>query len=483
MTVVERVRLNDELSISRVVTGLWQIADMERDGRALDLDAAAAAMAEYVDAGLTTFDMADHYGSAELIAGRYLARSGRRDVQLLTKWVPAPGASSREVVRAAVQRSLDRLQTERVDLLQFHAWSYADPSYLDCLFWLQEMVEEGLIGALGLTNFDTAHLGVVLHSGIRVASNQVCHSVLDRRAAQGLTALCREHGVALLAFGALAGGLLTERWLDQPATDVDDLATWSHMKYRRLIDAAGGWPAYQAVLRAVVEVARERGVSAANVACRALLEEPGVAAVLVGARLGERAHVQDTLRVFEWSLGDAGRAALAAAQAALEPVPGDCGDEYRRPPFLTAAGDLSHHLETLPAPYSTRPGAGGRTRVLSGTPWEAMAGYCRAVRVGDRILVSGTTASHRDRTVGGQDPASQAHFVIDKIEGAIQSLGGTLEDVVRTRVFVRRIEDWEAVARVHGARFRHVLPANTLVEAKLVGADPLVEIEAEAVVG
>ena len=88
-----------------------------------------------------------------------------------------------------------------------------------------------------------------------------------------------------------------------------------------------------------------------------------------------------------------------------------------------------------------------------------------------------------DRVIGGSDPAAQTHFVIDKIEGALQSLGATLADVVRTRVYVRNIADWEAVARVHGARFGAIQPANTLVGAALVGDEYLVEMEAEAEVG
>ena len=96
-------------------------------------------------------------------------------------------------------------------------------------------------------------------------------------------------------------------------------------------------------------------------------------------------------------------------------------------------------------------------------------------------MVSGTTATHGDRVVGGDDPAAQTHFVIDKIQAAIESLGGNLEDVIRTRVFVNDIEDWEAVARTHGQRFGHIFPANTLVQAWLVGDAYRVEIEAEAV--
>ena len=123
-----------------------------------------------------------------------------------------------------------------------------------------------------------------------------------------------------------------------------------------------------------------------------------------------------------------------------------------------------------------------RTRVSSGTPYEAIAGYSRAVRVGDRVLVSGTTASGPDGPVAVGDPAGQARFVLDRIERALVEAGATLRDVVRTRIFVRHIEDWEAVARVHGERFGDVRPANTLVQATLVHPDLLVEIEAEAVI-
>lgn len=473
-----------DLRIARVITGLWQIADMERDGRSLDKERAARSMLDYAQAGLTTFDMADHYGSAEEIAGMFRQRCADiENIRLLTKWVPKPGASSRQTVREAVQRALDRLRADRLDLLQYHAWNYADPSYLDDLFHLQELRQEGLIGHLGLTNFDTAHLRLLLKSGIGIVSNQVCFSLLDQRAAADMARFCEENGVGLLAFGTLAGGFLTDRWLDQPEPDMKALSTWSQMKYKRYIDEAGGWGPFQRLLSVLGDVARRHGVSIANVATRFILEQPAVSAVIIGARLGEREHIQDNLRLLEFSLAAGDREAIAAAMAGLTPIPGDCGDEYRKPPFLTASGDLSHHLSKLPAPYPTKAGADGRRLVLSGTSWEDIAGFSRALRQGDRISVSGTTATHSDRVIGGRDLVAQTHFVIDKIEGALQSLGGRLNDVVRTRIFVSNIDDWETVARVHGQRFGHIRPANTLVEAKLVGSDYLVEIEAEAIVG
>ncbi len=125
-----------------------------------------------------------------------------------------------------------------------------------------------------------------------------------------------------------------------------------------------------------------------------------------------------------------------------------------------------------------------RTSLNSGTHWEQLAGYSRAVRVGERILVSGTTATAPDgAVVGVGDPAAQMQYIIDKIEAAITNLGGSLRDVVRTRIYVRHIADWEPVARIHGERFGAIRPANTLIEARIEGDAYLVEMEAEAVIG
>ena len=242
---LERVTLADGLELCRVTTGLWQMADQERDGRTPDLDAMADVLVDYAGSGFDSFDMADHYGSAELVAGRAarrLAEKGQRPPSILTKWVPEPGPMTPEVVRAGVQQRLDRLGLDRLDLLQFHWWDYKHPGYLDAMDELMRLKEEGLIRHLGVTNFDTAHLRVLVKNGIEIASNQVCFSLLDRRAASAMTEFCLEHGVRLLAFGTLGGGFLSERWQvnDPPAAE-----DWSKQKYRRYIDAVGGWPVFQ----------------------------------------------------------------------------------------------------------------------------------------------------------------------------------------------------------------------------------------------
>jgi len=473
--------LSPGLSISRILTGLWQIADMERDGKSIDLEATARAMQPYLDAGLTTFDMADHYGSAELIAGIFRRQVGADKVQLLTKWVPEPGKGSKEKVRQAVQRSLDRLQMERLDLLQYHAWNYADPAWLDDLFWLKELQEEGLIKNLGVTNFDAIHLEMAVQCGIPIVSNQICYSLIDQRAAGAMTGLCLRHDVRILAFGTLAGGLLSEKWLGQSDRKADRMDTWSQMKYKRFIDVAGGWKPFQQLLDVLNEIAQKHEVSLSNIATKYILEQPAVGGIIIGARLGKSKHIEDNLRLFDFELDESSQNQIKKALSRFLPIPGDCGDEYRKPPLLTASGDLSHHLETLPAPYPVEKVAGDRSKALSGTIWEDLAGFSRAVRKGDRILVSGTTATHGENVIGVKDPFVQTHFIIDKIEGALQSLGGKLEDVVRTRIYIQRMEDWEAVSKAHGQRFGHIQPANTLIRADLIGEEYLVEMEAEAV--
>lgn len=476
------IELAPGLIICRALTGLWQIADLERDGNKVDAEQAALAMNAYAEAGFTTFDMADHYGSAEEISGVFKTNYSNGKAQLFTKWVPKPGPVTKEHVRDAVHLALSRLQSEQIDLMQFHAWSYAHPSWLDCLFYLQELKEEGLIKHLGLTNFDTAHLQIVVNSGIEVVSNQVCYSLLDQRAAGKMSALCIKHNVKLLAFGTVAGGFLSEKWLNKPEPYLNDSLTWSQMKYKRFIDAAGGWDKFQSLLKTLDRIAKKYNVGIANIASKYILENPAVAGVIIGARLGKSEHIQDNDKLFSFQFDEESKQQIAQSLSGLTTIPGDCGDEYRKPPFLTASGDLSHHVESFPAPYPSSTGSDGRTKALSGTIWEDLAGFSRAIKKGNRILVSGTTATHGSKPIGGNDPAAQMHYIIDKIEGAIQSLGGTLDQVVRTRIFIRNVNQWEPISRAHGDRFKDIQPANTMVKVEIIGDEYLVEMEAEAMV-
>ena len=486
-----RVLLAPGLEISRIVTGLWQVADQERAGASLDPQTASSAMLAYARAGFDSFDMADHYGSAEIIAGRFLKRVGSGEGEgatrpaVFTKWCPTPGPMTREIVRAGVGRALERLGVASIDLMQLHWWSFEHLAYLDAMKELTTLREEGLIRHIGVTNFDTAHLQLLIKHGIPVVSNQVSFSLLDRRAAGAMSALCLEQGVRLLAYGTLGGGLISERWLGKPEPGPHEIADWSKSKYKRFVDSIGGWPVLQGLLEAIARIGEKHGVSLANVATRWALDHRAVAAVIVGARLGERDHSADNSRAFSFLFDADDKAELEAALSAMRPVPGDCGDEYRRPPFLTASGDLSDHLDTMPKFYTARRVRGNaeRWQVDSGSVWEPIAGYSRAVRTGERILVSGTTATHGSgEVVCPGDAAGQTVFILDKIAASLAALGGKLEDVVRTRIYLKDADNWEAVSRVHGRYFGDVRPANTLIEISRLIGDYEVEIEAEAVV-
>ena len=486
MTEPNRTKLGC-VPIRRLVTGLWQMADQERDGKAFDLDEAAQSLLEYARAGFDTFDMADHYGSAEIVAGmvhKAMREDGETPPTILTKWCPKPGPMAADVVRAGVETALTRLGVDTVDVMQFHWWRYTSPEYLDAMAQLMRLREEGLIREIGLTNFDAAHLKMLISNGIEIASNQVCFSLLDRRAERDLSVVAREHDVALLAFGTLGGGFLSSRWAD--TDEPDDIADWSRMKYKRFIDAAGGWDRYQQLLAVLGDVADKHGVSVSNVASAWVLDHDAVCATIIGVRLGESEHRSDNLKALGVRFDDEDRASIAAATEALTEIPGDCGDEYRKPPFLTASGDLSHHLDALPSVFDVAevPGSVGRTRADSGSVWEAKAGFSRAVRDGRHIMVSGTTA-----TMPGGDPVcegdagGQAVFILDKILAAVESLGGTAADIIRTRIYLRNASDWEAVSAAHARVFAEIRPANTLFGGvDLIGPYD-VEIEADAILG
>jgi aryl-alcohol dehydrogenase-like predicted oxidoreductase len=315
---------------------MWQVGGGH--GR-IDPGRAVAAMAAYHEAGFTSWDLADHYGPAEDLVGAFRRRlaaergeGSRAEIQALTKWVPRPGPMTRAIVERAIDLSRARMGVDCLDLLQFHWWDYGDRRFLDALRHLADLKSDGRIRHLALTNFDTERLGVVVDHGIPIVSNQVQYSLVDQRPAARMESFCRDRGIALLTYGTLLGGLLSETWLGRAEPGRAGLGTVSLQKYKNMIDAWGGWTLFQELLAALRPVAQKHGAGIANVGTRMILDRPAVAGVIVGARLGIAENIADNARVFALALDadDAvGLEPVLARSRDLLRVIGDCGDEYR----------------------------------------------------------------------------------------------------------------------------------------------------------
>ena len=327
---VPRIELAPGYSVSRILKGGWQLAGGHG---AIDRPSALDDMARFADAGITTFDCADIYTGVEALVGEFLrGRPGGTPIQVHTKYVPDRNTLSsitREDVTAAIDRSLLRLGVERLDLVQFHWWDYAVARYVEVAGWIDSCRRAGKIAHLGATNFDTARLRELLDAGIPIVAHQVQYSVIDRRPAGGMTALCEHAGVRLLGYGAVAGGFLSERYLGRLPSGAP-LDNRSLAKYQLIIDEFGGWDRFQSLLRALQSVAARHEVSIGTVALRWVLDQPSVAAVIVGAR--HAGYVNDLLRVAPLILSEDDLAQIARAQAgglgpsgevyALERIPG-----------------------------------------------------------------------------------------------------------------------------------------------------------------
>ncbi|KAK6247347.1 hypothetical protein QUC31_018912 [Theobroma cacao] len=353
---------NDSLEICKVVNGMWQTSGGW--GR-IDRNNAVDAMLRYADAGLTTFDMADIcnpiiafcksmsyfemsvrlslYGPAEDLYGIFINRVRRErppeyldKVRGLTKWVPPPVKMTSSYVRESINVSRKRMDVPSLDMLQFHWWDYSNPGYLDALKHLTDLKEEGKIRTVALTNFDTERLQIILENGIPVVSNQVQHSIVDMRPQQKMAELCQLTGVKLITYGTVMGGLLSEKFLDTNIAipfSGPPLNTPSLQKYKRMVDAWGGWSLFQTLLQTLNKVASKHGVSIPTVAVTYILDQPAVAGSMIGVRLGLSEHILDSNAIFSLVLDEEDVNSIQEVSERgkdLLGVIGDCGDEYRR---------------------------------------------------------------------------------------------------------------------------------------------------------
>ena len=338
MSQAKHYGLAPGLKICRILNGMWQVAGGH--GR-IDPKMAISEMIRYHDAGFTTWDLADIYGPAEDFIGdfrRALAKvNGERElenIQALTKWVPDPQRITRPIVQSGIDKSLRRMGISSIDLVQFHWWDYNNPYYIDALKYLSDLRYEGKISNIGLTNFDTERMQIMKDADLEIVSNQVQYSIVDRRPEVKMVQFCQDNNIHILTYGTICGGLMSERYLGRQEPSQSELDTLSLRKYKRMIDAWGGWKLFQELLSTLQEIAqRHNAASIANVATRYILDRPAVAGAIIGARLGITDHIDDNIRVFNLELDkdDINRIEeICRKSNDLFDVIGDCGDEYRR---------------------------------------------------------------------------------------------------------------------------------------------------------
>jgi aryl-alcohol dehydrogenase-like predicted oxidoreductase len=284
-------------------------------------------MAAFVEAGITTFDCADIYTGVEELIGRFRVRypSLAPRVQIHTKFIPdleTLAQVDRAYVERAIDRSLGRLGVERLDLVQFHWWDYEVPGYVEAAAELERLRVKGKIAHIGVTNFDVPRLTEILDAGVPVISMQAQYSLLDERPRNGMIDLCRARNIALLCYGTVAGGFLSERWVARREPGAE-LTNRSLIKYRLIIEDFGGWTLFQQLLSALERIAARHRCDIATVASRAMLDRDDVAAIIVGATNASHLGSHRTLAALKLDAAD-----RAAIDKVLGQRKGPYGDVY-----------------------------------------------------------------------------------------------------------------------------------------------------------
>ena len=334
MSKIETTQLTQDLSICRILNGMWQVSGGHGQ---IDHDSAINQMLEYTENGFNTWDMADIYGPAESLYGDFRNELGKRSnelekIQGFTKFVPNPGPMSNSIVTHYIEESLKKMNVNCIDLLQFHWWDYQDTSYLDALSHLSKLQNEGKIKYLGLTNFDTERIKIIIKNNFKIISNQVQFSILDQRPEKIMIPFFIKYGIKILSYGTLLGGFFSEKYLNADEPTRIELTTASLQKYKNMIDIWGGWQLFQELLQVLNTIAKKHNCSIANIATRFILDKPQVAGVIIGARLGISDHIEDNSKVFNLKLDQDDISLISTITSKsndLFDTIGDCGDEYR----------------------------------------------------------------------------------------------------------------------------------------------------------
>ncbi len=327
MTTLPKFSLAPDYAISRVIRGGWQLAGGHG---VIDKKAAIEDLIATAEAGITTFDCADIYTGVEEIIGAfrkaYADKHGSEALDAIhvhTKCVPDLDKLShltRPMLQETVDRSRVRLGVERLDLVQFHWWDYAQGNWLEVMQWLNEFRQEGRLRFLSCTNFDSDHVASMKAQGIPLTTIQLQYSLLDSRPEKRMASLAAEHGFHFLCYGTVAGGFLSDRWLGV-AEPEGALENRSLTKYKLIIDDFGGWDLFQSLLQTLRTIADRHETDISTIASAAILERPAVAGVIVGAR--NRSHLKANLGIGAVRLSPDDMAAIDAIVSSSCPLEGD----------------------------------------------------------------------------------------------------------------------------------------------------------------
>jgi len=329
---LETINLADDLKICRILNGMWQVSGTHGQ---IDKQKAIKSMIDYHNSGFTTWDLADIYGPAESYIGEFRRQLNSEQIgntQALTKFVPSPGPMSKSIVEHYIDQSLQKMNTDILDLVQFHWWDYNNLSYMDAIEHLFFLKEKQKIKHVGLTNFDTERVKIMTEKGFTPVTNQVQYSILDQRAEKLMVPFCQKHQIKILAYGVLLGGFFSEKYLRTDEPTRIDLDTASLQKYYNMIQEWGGWKLFQELLETLETISKKHDYSIANIATRFILDRPAVAGVIIGARLGISEHIEDNSKAFDVKLDSDDLSAISSVTSKannLFEVIGDCGGEYR----------------------------------------------------------------------------------------------------------------------------------------------------------
>jgi aryl-alcohol dehydrogenase-like predicted oxidoreductase len=291
MTDFPRVNLAPGYSIANIINGCWQLSPGHGGGPSSARDMKNR-FAELVDHGLTTFDCADIYTGTEELLGEFRRSLSDSDqIQIHTKFVPnkeSLGQLNDRKIDAAIDLSRKKLGVDRLDLVQFHWWDYDVPGLERMYERLLFAQSNGKIRLLGVTNFNTERLQKLIERDAAIVSVQTQFSLVDRRPEQALSPFCVENHVGMLAYGVLAGGFVSENF---PGRPLPGELNRSQQKYRLMIDDAGGWETFQTLLVLLDDIAKKHNTNMQAIASRWVLDQPGVAAIVLG--IGSRSRAAE----------------------------------------------------------------------------------------------------------------------------------------------------------------------------------------------